>query len=123
MIFDKNWRKAWKLKREEKRDEYDKDEQRLKKLKSSLDPTSEDYKKIVDALNQNNKIRKESIESRRRIPIGDKVQIFLKSLGFGALILGTTKIIKAEREGMIFTGEKKGMMDGIVKILSGLFRI
>ena len=125
MIFDKAWRAKRRAKKEARRDIYDSEEDRLKALLKELDPKDEQfnekYTKIQSSLNVNNKLRKESLESRRRVPIGDKVSIILKVLGLGGIVAGAGTIIHAEREGMIFTGEKKTLMESITKTIGSLF--
>ena len=117
------WRKARKEKREARRDPYDKEEVRLKMMLEKLDPTGEDYSKVQKIIDTNNKLRKEGIESKRRIPIEHKVSVLLKVLGLGGVIVGAGSIIKAEKEGMIFTGEKKTLMESITRVLGNLLSV
>lgn len=118
-----NWKKQRKAKREARRDPYDKEEVRLKLMLEKLDPKGDDYAKIQQIIKMNNGLRKESIESKRRVPIEIKGNVLLKLLGLGGVVIGAGSIIKAEKEGMIFTGEKRTLMESITKVLGNLLSV
>ncbi len=121
MVFDKTWRETRKAKKEAKRDPYDSEEIRLKLMLMDMDPRSDEYRRIKEEIASNNHLRKESIESRRRVPIEIKGNVVLKVLGLAGAGIGLFGIIKAEKDGLTFTGEKRSTMDAIARGIGQIF--
>lgn len=116
--------KKLKEKRETKkaiRDPYSVEELRLNLQLQKLTPGTPEYKEIQQELKATNQMRAESRESRRRISKTDKGGIIIKILGLGGAAAGLFSIIKAERDGLTFTGEKRTVMDAISRGIGNIF--
>lgn len=119
-MFEK-FREKRRQKKEEKRDYYDKEELRIQQLLNKLDPDTEKYSEIQALLRNNNQIRGESRESKRRVSKEAKGNIILKILGLAGAGVGLGSIIWAEYKGMTFTGEKRTILDAISKGIGNVF--
>ena len=118
----KEWKKKRKLRKLERADQYDLLEAKLKaELLKIDDVQSEDFRKVRQELKEINVIRAESRESKRRISKQDKGGIFIKLLSIIGAGAGIGSIILAERQGMVFTGEKRSVMDSISRALGNVF--
>ena len=114
----------WKEKKEskkKKRDPYYVEELRLTTLIQELKPGTEEYKEIQQELKNNNQMRGESAESKRRISKADKGGIIIKCLGILGAGAGIGSIIWAETRGLTFTGEKRKIMDSISTSIGKIF--
>ena len=78
-------------------------------------------KEIQQELKTVNQTRADSRESKRRISKTDKGSIIVKLLGIGGAAVGLFSIIKAERDGLTFTGEKRSVMDAISRGIGNIF--
>ena len=116
-MFNKEKRKARKL----EKDPYLSEELRLLAKMKKLTPGTEEYSKAQAELKNINVMRSESRESKRRISKADRGGIIIKILGIGGGALGLFSIIRAEREGMTFTGEKRSIMDSIARAVGKIF--
>ena len=113
----KEWKDRRKTKREEKRDPYDKMEVRLQLKLLDLEPGTEEFKECQAELKNIVSTRSESKESKRRIAKGDRGGIIVKTLGILGTIAGVVTVARYEREGMVFTGEKRTWMDSLVRTM------
>ena len=94
---------------------YDEEEVRLLTMMSNMEKGTEAYKEAQSELRSLNATRAESRESKRRVSKDGKVTIAAKLIGLGGGIIGLFSIIKAERDGLTFTGEKRTIMDSICR--------
>lgn len=113
--------KEWKMKRREKkearRDPYDKEELRLQLALMELTPGTPEYKEVQAELKAIVGTRSESRESKRKIAKSDRGGIIMKVLGIAGTIGGVVTIAKFERDGMVFTGEKRSLMDALTRTI------
>ena len=114
-------RERRKAKKEAKQSLYDKEELRLQLKLCKLEPGTEEYQQVQSLLRNNNNIRSESRESKRRISKADKGGIIIKCLGIVGAAFGVGSIIWAEKQGMTFTGEKRSIMDAISRGIGNRF--
>lgn len=103
------------------KDPYLSEELRLLAKMKKLQPGTDEYAKAQAELKNINIMRSESRESKRRISKADRGGILIKILGIGGGALGLFSIIKAERDGMTFTGEKRSIMDSIARAVGKIF--
>lgn len=120
MSLKDKWNKR-KARREAKKDPYDVQELRLQMKLLELEPGTDEYKEIQAELKNTVTTRSESRESKRRIAKGDRGGIILKILGIGGTLAGIITVANYEREGMTFTGEKRTVMDALVRTASNFF--
>lgn len=118
-----SWREQRKAKKLAKADFFDKEEDRLSKLLAEVDPKEdrETYETLKKDLKETISMRSESRESKRRISKEAKGNLLIKAVGgfIGALGLGS--ILWAEHKGMVFTGEKRSMVDSISRTIGNIF--
>lgn len=117
----KDWMKRRKERKEGKKDPYDKEELRLLLRLQKLNPGTEEYKEAQAELKNINQMRGESRESKRKIAKADRGGIVLKVLGLVGGGVGLFSVIKAERDGLTFTGEKRTVMDAICRGIGNVF--
>ena len=117
----KEWRENRKKKKIEKADPYDREELRLLMKLKTKTPGTDEYRELQTELKNVNIMRSESRESKRRICKADRGGIILKVLGIAGGGLGLFSIIRAEREGLTFTGEKRTIMDSIASTIGRVF--
>ena len=94
---------------------YDDEEVRLLTKMANMENGTEAYKEAQSELRALNATRAESRESKRRISKDGKVTLAAKILGIIGGGIGLFSIIKAERDGMTFTGEKRTIMDSLCR--------
>lgn len=118
-----SWKENRKAKKLAKGDFFDKEEDRLSKLLAEVDPKEdrETYETLKKDLKETINMRSESRESKRRISKEAKGNLLIKTVGgiIGALGLGG--ILWAEHKGMVFTGEKRSMVDSISRTIGNIF--
>lgn len=105
-------------KKNETREFYDEEQRRIREKIHELEVGTPEYKAAWDLMRDSNKSFAEHRESRRRISKADKGNLLIKTLGIlgiGATAFGMAKF---EKEGGMFTGEKRKWADSIVNILS-----
>ena len=119
--FSKEARAARKEKRAEKRDPYDRIEEAIQKAILKTDVESDEFAKLQERLKINSISRTESRESKRRISKQDKGGIIIKVLTILGAGAGMGSIIWAEHKGMVFTGEKRSIMDAIARGIGQVF--
>ena len=107
--------------KEERRDPYDKEEIKILMKMKATKPGTEEYKELQQELKSINQIRAESRESKRKISKADKGGILLKILGIGGGAIGLFSIIKAEKDGLVATGEKRTILDAISRAIGNVF--
>ena len=111
----KAWKEKRKVKKEANRDLYDVEEERLKKMLKELQPGTSEYKEIQQELKDTNCIRAESRESKRRISKVDKGGILRTALGGVLTLGGILCVAKFEKDGVVYTGEKRTIMDTLIR--------
>lgn len=97
---------------------YEGEQRRIREKIHELEVGTPEYKAAWDLMRDSNKSFAEHRESRRRISKADKGNLLIKTLGIlgiGATAFGMAKF---EKEGGMFTGEKRKWADSIVNILS-----
>ena len=110
-----SWKEKRKANKEAKRDLYDVEEERLKKKLKELETGTEEYDKIQSQLKVTIANRSESRESKRRISKADKGGI-IKAVVGGVLTLGgMLTIAHFEKDGVVYTGEKRTIMDTLIR--------
>lgn len=119
--FSQEARAARKAKRAAKRDPYDQIEAAIQKKLLQTDVEADEFADLQARLKTNVVTRAESRESKRRISKQDKGGILLKILGILGAGAGIGSIIWAERQGMVFTGEKRSVMDAIARGIGQIF--
>lgn len=119
--FSGEARAARKAKRAAKRDPYDQIEAAIQKKLLETDVDADEFADLQARLKTNVVTRAESRESKRRISKQDKGGIVLKILGILGAGAGIGSIIWAERQGMVFTGEKRSVMDAIARGIGQIF--
>lgn len=111
----------WKQRREERKNLYDVEEQRLKVMIAEMDPFDDRYDLLQAKLKNNLAMRDTSKESRRKICKSDRGNVLMKILSVGGALAGGIMIGKYERDGMTFTGEKRSFIDSLTKTIGNLF--
>ena len=119
--FSKEARAVRKDKRAARRDPYDIIEEKLQKKLVELDVDDEHFGDVQSKLKTNNIMRAESRESKRCISKQDKGGIIIKILSILGAGAGVGSIIWAEHQGMVFTGEKRSIMDAIARGFGQIF--
>ena len=118
------WLENWKAKRKAKKEargySYDTEEARLLIALNKQQPGTDTYKELQKELREINQMRDESRESRRRVSKSDRGGIIMKLLGIAGGAVGLFSIIKAERDGMTFTGQKRTIMDAISRTIGNI---
>lgn len=120
MNFKKR-RENRKAKKEAKRDPYDILERRLQLKLLEMESGTAEFQEIQKELKEVNASRAESRESKRKISKQDKGGIIIKILGIFGAGAGLASIIWAEKQGMTFTGEKRGVMSAISRGIGDIF--
>ena len=105
----------------EKKDPYLEHEIILRKKLAQLTPCTDEYKETQQELKTLIQIRSESKESKRKISKSDRGGIIIRVLELFGAGAGVTAIVMAEKNGMIFTGEKKRIMDTVSSCVGKLF--
>ena len=106
------------FRKNETREFYDEEQRRIREKIHQLEVGTPEYKAAWDLMRDSNKSFAEHRESRRRISKADKGNLLIKTLGIlgiGATAFGMAKF---EKEGGMYTGEKRKWADSIVNILS-----
>ena len=117
----KAWKEQRKAKKLERRDPYDKEEEKLQKLLSELKGGTTEYENVQKQLKANVALRSESRESKRSISKEAKGNLLFRLLGIGGCLITTGAIIYTEHKGMTFTGEKRKIMDSVSSCLGRIF--
>lgn len=104
-----------------KKDLYDVEEQRLRELICNTDPFDEHYDQLQGKLKNTISMRDSSKESKRKICKGDRGGLLKTILSVGGGLFGGIMIAKYEKDGMMFTGEKKSFMDSLTRTIGNLF--
>ena len=107
------WRANHKAKKEAKRDPYDILIRDLKLKLLQLDSGTEAFEKTRKELNEIVAIREKERDSKRKLTKQDKGGIIIKVLSILGAGAGIGSIIWAEKNDMVFTGEKRSIMDAI----------
>lgn len=107
------WRENRKAKKEAKRDPYDILIRDLKLKLLKLDSGTEAFEKTRKELNEIVAIREKERDSKRKLTKQDKGGIIIKVLSILGAGAGIGSIIWAEKQDMVFTGEKRSIMDAI----------
>lgn len=97
---------------------YDEEQQRIREKIHELEVGTPEYKEAWELMRDSNKSFAEHREARRRISKEAKGNFLIKLLGIlgiGATAFGMAKF---EKDGGMFTGEKRKWADSIVNILS-----
>lgn len=97
---------------------YDEEQQRIREKIHELEVGTPEYKEAWERMRDSNKSFAEHREARRRISKEAKGNFLIKLLGIlgiGATAFGMAKF---EKDGGMFTGEKRKWADSIVNILS-----
>ena len=97
---------------------YDEEQARIKEKIRQLEVGTPEYKEAWDLMKESNKNFAEHREARRRISKADKGNLIIKLLGLVGIGATAFGMAKFEKEGGMFTGEKKRWADSIVNILS-----
>lgn len=100
---------------------YDEEEARLLAKLAELESGTDSYKETQSELRAISQMRAESKESKRRISKEGKVSLAASILGFTGGVIGLFGVIKAERDGLTFTGEKRTIMDSICRGIGQIF--
>ncbi len=118
-----SWKENRKAKKLAKGDFFDKEEDRLSKLLAEVDPKEdrETYETLKKDLKETINMRSESRESKRRISKEAKGNLLIKTVGGVIGALGLGGILWAEHKGMVFTGEKRSMVDSISRTIGNIF--
>lgn len=97
---------------------YEEEQARIKQKIHELDVGTPEYKAAWDLMGQTNKTFAEHREARRRISKETKGNLLIKLLGLAGIGATAFGMAKFEKDGGMFTGEKKRWADSIVNILS-----
>jgi len=97
---------------------YEEEQARIKEKIHELDVGTPEYKAAWDLMGQTNKTFAEHREARRRISKETKGNLLIKLLGLAGIGATAFGMAKFEKDGGMFTGEKKRWADSIVNILS-----
>ena len=97
---------------------YDEEQRRIKEKIHELEVGTPEYKAAWDLMGQTNKTFAEHREARRRISKETKGNLLIKLLGLAGIGATAFGMAKFEKDGGMFTGEKKRWADSIVNILS-----
>lgn len=116
-------REKLKERRESRRNLYDVEEDRLRKMICELDPLEdgEKYDKLQAKLKNTISMRDTSKESKRKICKSDRGTILKTILSVGGGIAGGILIGKFEKDGLTYTGEKRSFMDAVTRTFGNLF--
>ena len=104
-----------------RKDLYGVEEQRLRTLICELDPFDERYDQLQGKLKNTISMRADSRESKRKICKSDRGSLLKTILSVGGGLFGGIMIAKYEKDGMMFTGEKKSFMDSLTRTIGNLF--
>lgn len=105
-------------KKNETKQFYDEEQRRIKQKIHELEVGTPEYKEAWELMKESNKNFAEHREARRRISKADKGSLIIKLLGLVGIGATAFGMAKFEKEGGMFTGEKKRWADSIVNILS-----
>ena len=97
---------------------YDEEQSRIREKIHELEVGTPEYKAAWDLMGQTNKTFAEHREARRRISKETKGNLLIKLLGVAGIGATAFGMAKFEKEGGMFTGEKKRWADSIINILS-----
>lgn len=115
----KEWLENRKAKKEAKRSAYDVIEEKLKdELKGTTD--YDERAKIRRELAETFTLRDKERDSKSRYTKQDRGGIVIKVLGLIGGAFGLGSIIFAEHKGMVFTGEKRTIMDSISRAIGNV---
>ena len=105
-------------KKNETKQFYDQEQQRIKEKIHELEVGTPEYKAAWELMRDSNKSFAEHREARRRISKETKGNLLIKLLGVAGIGATAFGMAKFETKGGMFTGEKKKWADSIVNILS-----
>ena len=114
-------REKWRRYRDDHKNYYSEEEQRLNKMLADLDPLDDDYVKLQQIQKNNLAMRDTSKESKRKICKSDRGGLLMTLLKVGGGIGCGIMISKFEHDGMTYTGEKRSFMDSLTKMFGNLF--
>lgn len=120
-FFSQEARARRKARKEAKRDPFDVIEQKLQLKRLDLEPGTDEYERISKELRDNTAMRAENRESKRRIAKADRGTLIGRILSIIGAGVGIGSVIWAERQGMVFTGEKRSLMDSITRGIGNVF--
>ena len=113
----KGWKEKRKAKKEAKRDLYDVEEERLKKDLESVKSGTDEYSKLQEQIKTTIANRSESRESKRLISKSDKGGIIKVVAGGLITLAGMLTVAKFEKDGLTYTGEKRSIMDTLIRTI------
>jgi hypothetical protein len=97
---------------------YEEEQARIEQKIAELDVGTPEYKAAWDLMRDTNKSFAEHREARRRISKEAKGNFLIKALGIIGIGATAYGMAKFEKDGGMFTGEKRKWADSIVNILS-----
>ena len=106
----------WREKHPKRVDPYDDQERRLHEYISKLECGTDEFREAQKELAQVNTMRRESKDSKCRLTREAKGNLALKIVGGLGLLGAAIGIGAYESKGMTFTGEKRSLMDTIIRI-------
>lgn len=120
-FFSEEAKAERRARREARRDPYDVIAKKLHAKRATLEPGTDEYERISKEIKENTELRASDRESRRRIAKADRGGIICKVLSVLGAGAGIASVIWAERQGMVFTGEKRSLMDSITRGIGNVF--
>lgn len=120
-FFSQEARARRKARKEAKQDPFDAIERKLQLKRLDLEPGTDEYERISKELRDNTAMRAENRESKRRIAKADRGTLICRILSIIGAGAGIGSVIWAERQGMVFTGEKRSLMDSITRGIGNVF--
>lgn len=100
---------------------YDEEERKLHECLAKLTAGTTAYAEAQCQLEKTNKMRQDHNASKGRMGPGEKASLWRKILGGGITLGGAFMLGRYESKGMMFTGEKKSLMDGFTRVLAKMF--
>lgn len=120
-FFSEEAKAERRAKRDARRDPYDVTAKRLHEKRATLEPGTDEYERVSKEIKENIDLRASDRESKRRIAKADRGGIICKVLSILGAGVGIGSVIWAERQGMVFTGEKRSIMDAITRGIGNVF--
>ena len=105
-------------KKNETKQFYEEEQRRIKEKIHELEVGTPEYKAAWELMRDSNKSFAEHREARRRISKEAKGNFIIKLLGIAGIGATAFGMAKFEKDGGMFTGEKRKWADSIVNILS-----
>ena len=103
------------------RNPYDREEAKLIRYIDGIDCDSPEYERAQKLLKENSCVRESSRESKKRMTKEGRGNLWLKILGIGGTLGSIVTVALFERNGMTYTGEKRNVMDSLVRTASMFF--